>query len=198
MTGIEPRPQRWEARVLPLCHRGPPNGMGSLADIIVSRGFFSKTSLLTSEFTVSLSPMSLILELSLAALAGFLILINSGICAHLFSRTDGGNCSLMAYGDCLRLLEIGIFTFCQVSNFYQFELRNTVFFLQKVTYFDKTCVVTLKNNSTNHELYRYSSHFENAIIQIRQNILKCGCLSSITSLIYCVFQDLPLYNIYHP
>ena len=22
--GIEPRPQRWEARVLPLCHRGPP------------------------------------------------------------------------------------------------------------------------------------------------------------------------------
>ena len=24
VTGIEPRPQRWEARVLPLCHRGPP------------------------------------------------------------------------------------------------------------------------------------------------------------------------------
>ena len=24
MTGIEPQPQRWEARVLPLCHRGPP------------------------------------------------------------------------------------------------------------------------------------------------------------------------------
>ena len=23
MTGIEPRPQGWEARVLPLCHRGP-------------------------------------------------------------------------------------------------------------------------------------------------------------------------------
>ena len=23
MPGIEPRPQRWEARVLPLCHRGP-------------------------------------------------------------------------------------------------------------------------------------------------------------------------------
>ena len=23
MTGIEPRPQRWEVRVLPLCHRGP-------------------------------------------------------------------------------------------------------------------------------------------------------------------------------
>ena len=22
MTGIDPRPQRWEARVLPLCHRG--------------------------------------------------------------------------------------------------------------------------------------------------------------------------------
>ena len=24
LTGIEPRPQRWEVRVLPLCHRGPP------------------------------------------------------------------------------------------------------------------------------------------------------------------------------
>ena len=23
LTGIEPRPQRWKARVLPLCHRGP-------------------------------------------------------------------------------------------------------------------------------------------------------------------------------
>ena len=23
VLGIEPRPQRWEARVLPLCHRGP-------------------------------------------------------------------------------------------------------------------------------------------------------------------------------
>ena len=23
MTGMEPRPQRWEARVLTLCHRGP-------------------------------------------------------------------------------------------------------------------------------------------------------------------------------
>ena len=28
MTGIEPRPQRWEARVLPLCHRGPPQESG--------------------------------------------------------------------------------------------------------------------------------------------------------------------------
>ena len=25
VPGIEPRPQRWEARVLPLCHLGPPN-----------------------------------------------------------------------------------------------------------------------------------------------------------------------------
>ena len=25
VTGIETRPQRWEARVLPLCHRGPPH-----------------------------------------------------------------------------------------------------------------------------------------------------------------------------
>ena len=24
MLGTKPRPQRWEARVLPLCHRGPP------------------------------------------------------------------------------------------------------------------------------------------------------------------------------
>ena len=23
LTGIEPRPQRWDARVLPLCHHGP-------------------------------------------------------------------------------------------------------------------------------------------------------------------------------
>ena len=27
MTGIDPRPQRWEARVLPLCHRGPSQGL---------------------------------------------------------------------------------------------------------------------------------------------------------------------------
>ena len=27
LTGIEPRPQRWEARVLPLCHCGPPQCM---------------------------------------------------------------------------------------------------------------------------------------------------------------------------
>ena len=26
MTGIEPRSQRWEARVLPHCHRGPHQG----------------------------------------------------------------------------------------------------------------------------------------------------------------------------
>ena len=28
MPGIEPRPQRWEARVLPLCHCGPPSDVG--------------------------------------------------------------------------------------------------------------------------------------------------------------------------
>ena len=28
-TGIEPRPQRWEARVLPLCHRGPDKSLKS-------------------------------------------------------------------------------------------------------------------------------------------------------------------------
>ena len=27
VPGIEPRPQRWEARVLPLCHRGPQNAI---------------------------------------------------------------------------------------------------------------------------------------------------------------------------
>ena len=27
VTAIEPRPQRWEARVLPLCHRGPSFGV---------------------------------------------------------------------------------------------------------------------------------------------------------------------------
>ena len=26
ITGIEPQPQRWEARVLPVCHRGPSSG----------------------------------------------------------------------------------------------------------------------------------------------------------------------------
>ena len=30
VTGIEPRPQRWEARVLPLCHRGPCTIMKTL------------------------------------------------------------------------------------------------------------------------------------------------------------------------
>ena len=29
LTGIEPWPQRWEARVLPLCHHGPPNSKGA-------------------------------------------------------------------------------------------------------------------------------------------------------------------------
>ena len=29
MTGIEPQPQRWEARVLPLCHRGPRSSLKS-------------------------------------------------------------------------------------------------------------------------------------------------------------------------
>ena len=29
MLGIEPRPQRWEARVLQLCHRGPEKLMNS-------------------------------------------------------------------------------------------------------------------------------------------------------------------------
>ena len=32
MTGIEPRPQRWEARVLPLCHRGPSHDTWELTE----------------------------------------------------------------------------------------------------------------------------------------------------------------------
>ena len=31
VTGIEPQPQRWEARVLPLCHRGPYCGPSNSA-----------------------------------------------------------------------------------------------------------------------------------------------------------------------
>ena len=30
------------------------------------------------------------------------------------------------------------------------------------------------------------------------NIFKCNYLSSIPASIYCILQDLPLYNIYHP
>ena len=36
MTGIGPRPQRWEARVFPLCHRGPPIALLEVCiDIII-------------------------------------------------------------------------------------------------------------------------------------------------------------------
>ena len=34
VPGIEPRPQRWEARVLPLCHRGPLKTCSSLTLVI--------------------------------------------------------------------------------------------------------------------------------------------------------------------
>ena len=35
ITGIEPRPQRWEARVLPLCYRGPFHRLkGCFCDLI--------------------------------------------------------------------------------------------------------------------------------------------------------------------
>ena len=33
VPGTEPRPQRWEARVLPLCHHGPSNNQKSLSQI---------------------------------------------------------------------------------------------------------------------------------------------------------------------
>ena len=34
MLGIEPQPQRWEARVLPLCHRGPSHLVGQTGVIL--------------------------------------------------------------------------------------------------------------------------------------------------------------------
>ena len=34
MTGIKPRPQRWEARVLPLCHHGPRFSQKIVDDLI--------------------------------------------------------------------------------------------------------------------------------------------------------------------
>ena len=34
ITGIEPRPQRWEARVLPLCHRGPQQAVDQLEYLV--------------------------------------------------------------------------------------------------------------------------------------------------------------------
>ena len=34
LRGIEPRPQRWEARVLPLCHRGPLSEVGAICGIV--------------------------------------------------------------------------------------------------------------------------------------------------------------------
>ena len=33
VPGIEPRPQRWEARVLPLCHRGPFNSTAATESV---------------------------------------------------------------------------------------------------------------------------------------------------------------------
>ena len=33
VPGIEPQPQRWEARVLPLCHRGPPQAIKSSREL---------------------------------------------------------------------------------------------------------------------------------------------------------------------
>ena len=41
MTGIEPWPQRWEARVLPLCHRGPSVSEEELFKILKSSSFKS-------------------------------------------------------------------------------------------------------------------------------------------------------------
>ena len=35
MPGTEPRPQRWEVRVLPLCHRGPLQKYIYIIDIVI-------------------------------------------------------------------------------------------------------------------------------------------------------------------
>ena len=35
LTGTEPRPQRWEARVLPLCHRGPSDLVEGLYAVLI-------------------------------------------------------------------------------------------------------------------------------------------------------------------
>ena len=37
MLGIEPRPQRWEAKVLPLCHRGPDKCLKNV-DCVIEEG----------------------------------------------------------------------------------------------------------------------------------------------------------------
>ena len=54
MTGIEPRPQRWEARVLPLCHRGPNCKLGNKymyvrKSLILPQQFLSKVSFIFTE-----------------------------------------------------------------------------------------------------------------------------------------------------
>ena len=38
MMGIEPRPQRWEARVLPLCHRGPEMHVEFAGSVVGGQG----------------------------------------------------------------------------------------------------------------------------------------------------------------
>ena len=56
LPGIEPRPQRWEARVLPLCHRGPFSNFKftSLTDISITPFFYNAPNLL-NDFHVDVS-----------------------------------------------------------------------------------------------------------------------------------------------
>ena len=42
VPGIEPRPQRWEARVLQLCHRGPGLGSRNMAQLISGSSLYSQ------------------------------------------------------------------------------------------------------------------------------------------------------------
>ena len=41
LTGIKPRPQRWEVRVLPLCHRGPTKPTNPLGQKLGSQSHWS-------------------------------------------------------------------------------------------------------------------------------------------------------------
>ena len=49
MTGIEPRPQRWEARVLPLCHRGPFNPFTTPRQVMHLLGLLASTEKLVPQ-----------------------------------------------------------------------------------------------------------------------------------------------------
>ena len=51
VLGIEPRPQRWEERVLPLCHHGPRNSIKNIPIMVLPQFKFFSVPLIL--FTVS-------------------------------------------------------------------------------------------------------------------------------------------------